>query len=241
MKPKLKYLDTSNFRQASVAPKETGTKSISERYAEQRLANNRQSDRIISELDARKKSEDKTTTTPTDKRFARSSLVPLNSLEMGQDKESASSIFTQASVFTLPIENTVIGSAGAGALTRTAGEALPSLGSYLLRMTTEAVGTIVADASWMVGGAALLLLVPNQIGPEPSIYDESELRNLPNAKTNVRAGVDRYGHAWGYHVDGEEVPVVQVQRSGQKFVAHLDGEVNLEWIPIIEEDKGGMY
>lgn len=70
MNPKLKYLDTSNFKRASVLPKETGTKSISQRYAEQQFTNHQQSARIMSELEARKISVDKKPT-PTDKRFAR--------------------------------------------------------------------------------------------------------------------------------------------------------------------------
>jgi hypothetical protein len=107
-------------------------------------------------------------------------------------------------------------------------------------MTMTAVDSMASVSSGaLAAGSVLMAYSPYAGDPhEPYTYEGTELYSLSSVKTNVRLGVSSTGIAWGYHVNGSYIDTKRVNKVGDKFVVHLDGEVTLEWVPIIDLDDG---
>jgi len=212
--------------------------SIAERLEKQRRERYAESEEIWAEIQKRRAQEKKDREEKQkkdreeslEKIFAKSGLVPSGTCEVGCEREALSSIFTGSMLYSSIIDIAPsLPSAGevTTTLSKTLGTSvIPALKDFALQFVKT-----VPYAAATVG----LFYSPKLA--DGTLYGDEEIYDLKSAKTNVRLGVNATGnYAWGYHVDHSEIPVKGVVKDGNKFVAHLDEDVTLEWVPIAELD-----
>lgn len=226
--PNLRWVDYD-----PVLKTEPARLSVAERVAKQRQANFQASEQSwdylqspeIQERNAKIREE----TLSKRKRFAKSSLIPDLSADVGTKVEPISNIFGKYASFAVPIEYTPeLGAAAGTFLSKIGGTALAEFEGLAMRVASTAPAAAVAMAIFYSPKTA-----------DGTLYGDTELYDLKSVKTNVRLGVSPSGLVpYGYHVDGTAINTVGVVKVGEKFVAHIEEGLTIEWVPVTEENAG---
>ena len=155
--------------------------------------------------------------------FAKSPIVPFGTVDVGTQREQATSIGS-------------VGVYAAGSMDAVAGGGLAT--AALSRVAGVALADMAGFAMQVVGRSGVLLaLAPTQMG-DGTLYGDEEIRQLSGIETRIRFGFDEYGNIQGYHVDNAVIPKREVNRVGAKFVAELEPGITIEWVPISEDIAG---
>ncbi|WNJ94326.1 S-type pyocin domain-containing protein [Vibrio ruber] len=158
--------------------------------------------------------------------FAKSSLVPCDSCDIGTEQESLTDIGQIAAYGAVAMNNTTA-LTGEATFVEASGSALKSLSGFALR---------AAKVGLSPATAALALFMPTKVA-DSTLYHAEDLRHMAVANTNIRLGFNPSGQIYGYHVKGAEIPVRHVKQVGEKFVVALESDHTLEWVPMQPEDK----
>ncbi|QMV16328.1 S-type pyocin domain-containing protein [Vibrio spartinae] len=158
--------------------------------------------------------------------FAKSSLVPCDSCDIGTEQESLTDI-GQIAAYGAVAMNNATALTGEATFVEASGSALKSLSGFALR---------AAKVGLSPATAALALFMPTKVA-DSTLYHAEDLRHMAVANTNIRLGFNPSGQIYGYHVKGAEIPVRHVKQVGEKFVVALESDHTLEWVPIQPEDK----
>ena len=104
--------------------------------------------------------------------------------------------------------------------------------------------TLLKEASIAIGSRVALrtvaLLIPNtSLSPDSAFYTNEQYATLSAGRTRVRVNSKRlpdgsvsvYGFYTGGKKDWENVPVVEAQKDGEKYVADIGNGIGLTWTP----------
>ncbi|SIO96517.1 colicin E3/pyocin S6 family cytotoxin [Vibrio spartinae] len=155
--------------------------------------------------------------------FAKSSLVPSGTCDIGTVKEPLAAI-GQVAVYGAVVAK---GTTGEITLAEVGGSVLKTFSDMALRLVKGGASPATA---------ALALFMPTKVA-DGTLYDEDNLRNMAVANTNIRLGFDASGQLYGYHVKGADIPVRHVEQVEDKFVVGLEVGNTLEWVPMHPQDK----